>query len=951
MRYLVSLLFAALACLLSFSLLGQSPCSNQTSVTYQGYEYEIVEIGDQCWFAENCRYFPSVSPSSEMSETDLHYYVYDYEGTDLEEAKATANYEAYGVLYNWPAVMTAGICPSGWHIPSDGEWQTMEISLGMSESEAAGTGWRGTDEGYQMKSTSGWNDGGNGSNSIGFTGLPGGYKSSIAFDNKGLNGYWWSSSESDSNSWYRMLLSTTDNVARYPFYRYGGFSARCMTSDFLVSNGCIDPTASNYNPEATEDDGSCCYEDSFWEQVGPTIIGEAAGDLSGVSSSLSGNGNIIAIGASSNDGNGFLSGHVRIYENIGGSWIQIGQDIDGEGANEQSGTSVSLSSDGSIVAIGAPFNDNSNGPYAGHVRVYENIGGTWTQIGQDIDGEDVSGGISVSLNNYGNILAIGERQYGQNITGSSDGRVRIFENLAGSWIQWGQSIDAEGAYDQFGHSVSLDSDGNTVAIGARNNDGNGIDAGHVRVFENTGGFWTQIGNDIDGEAAGDGSGNALSISSDGNIVAIGGEKNDGNGNNSGHVRVYENIGGIWTQIGQDIDGEAADDESGYFVATANNGNIVAIGGQKNDGNGNNSGHVRVYENIGGIWTQIGQDIDGEVADDQSGRSVSLSSNGSIVAIGSIFNEGNGIQAGHVRVYEINTSCISGCTIEQACNFNPEATDDDGSCLFVGESCDDGDETTANDTVQDDCSCSGEAVSGCTYSVACNYNPEATVFDDSCYFVGESCDDGDETTANDTVQDDCSCSGEAVSGCTYSVACNYNPEATVFDDSCYFVGDPCDDNVASTGNDTYNDECECEGEALQGGCTYEAACNYDPEAEFDNNTCIFVGDPCDDGDPNTLDDEIQEDCECTGTPHMIVEELMALSVLIYPNPASNNLTIDLGDLSGMETSIKIFDSSSRLVFEKLSSATLLIDVSGFAKGMYSIDLATGEQVFRSQVVIE
>ena len=73
------------------------------------------------------------------NETDPYYYVNGYEGTDVTAAISTSNYETYGVLYNWPAVMTEGICPSGWHIPSDGEWQTMEISLGMSESEAAQT--------------------------------------------------------------------------------------------------------------------------------------------------------------------------------------------------------------------------------------------------------------------------------------------------------------------------------------------------------------------------------------------------------------------------------------------------------------------------------------------------------------------------------------------------------------------------------------------------------------------------------------------------------------------------------------------------------------------------------------------------------------------------------------------------------------------------------------------
>jgi uncharacterized protein (TIGR02145 family) len=196
-------------------------------VSHEGYDYSTVQIGDQCWFAENCRYLPEVSPSSEGSETEPFYYVYGYQGTDVA-AQATANYATYGVLYNWPAVMTEGICPSDWHIPTDGEWQTMEISLGMSDSEAAGGGFRGTDEGYQMKSFSGWNSGGNGSNSSGFNGLPGGYRYFGDFNSNGYGGYWWSASDAGSYSWLRRLDLSHDDVYRDYDNRYNGFSARCV---------------------------------------------------------------------------------------------------------------------------------------------------------------------------------------------------------------------------------------------------------------------------------------------------------------------------------------------------------------------------------------------------------------------------------------------------------------------------------------------------------------------------------------------------------------------------------------------------------------------------------------------------------------------------------------------------------------------------------------------------
>jgi len=206
--------------------LGFSVCGDD--INHEGYDYSTVLIGDQCWFAENSRYLPEVSPSSASSETSPLYYVYGYEGTDVAAAMSTSNYETYGVLYNWPAVMTEDICPSGWHIPSDGEWQTMEISLGMSESEAADTGWRGTDEGYQMKSTSGWNSGGNSSNSSGFTGLPGGSRYSGGFNSNGNLGYWWSASESGSVSWNRLLIDSGGDVNRDTNSRGSGFSARCV---------------------------------------------------------------------------------------------------------------------------------------------------------------------------------------------------------------------------------------------------------------------------------------------------------------------------------------------------------------------------------------------------------------------------------------------------------------------------------------------------------------------------------------------------------------------------------------------------------------------------------------------------------------------------------------------------------------------------------------------------
>ena len=190
--------------------------------------------------------------------------------------------------------------------------------------------------------------------------------------------------------------------------------------------------------------------------------------------------------------------------------------------------------------------------------------------------------------------------------GTAEQSVKIFvypkNDIIGTEIaqQIGSDIDGEADEDWFGYSVSLSADGKVLAIGARYNDGNSSDLGHVRVYENSNGIWTQIGADIDGEAVNDQSGFSVSLSADGKVVAIGARSNDGNGSDSGHVRVYENSNGTWTQVGTDIDAEASLDQSGFSVSLSADGKVVAIGARYNNGNGSDSGHVRVYENNDGI---------------------------------------------------------------------------------------------------------------------------------------------------------------------------------------------------------------------------------------------------------------------------------------------------------------------------------------------------------------
>ena len=409
---------------------------------------------------------------------------------------------------------------------------------------------------------------------------------------------------------------------------------------------------------------------SAWSQLGSDIDGEAANDQSGRSVSLSADGRTVAIGGQYNSGNGSWSGHTRIYSYSAGSWAQLGSDIDGEVANDESGNSVSLSADGRTVAIGAYKNDAGNAADddRGHVRIFSYNGTAWTQLGSDIDGEAANdqSGFSVSLSADGRTVAIGANQNDAgNASDDNRGHVRIYSYSAGSWAQLGSDIDGEAAGDESGYSVSLSADGRTVAIGALVNDSNGNNSGHTRIYSYSAGSWAQLGSDIDGEAANDLSGRSVSLSADGRTVAIGANVNDGAGSNSGHVRIFSYSSSAWTQLGSDIDGEAANDESGYSVSLSDDGRTVAIGAPFNDdGNAadDDRGHVRIYSYNGNAWAQLGSDIVGEAADDQSGQSVSLSADGRTVAIGGQYNSGNGSWSGHVRIYNIKSSYNTSDTI-------------------------------------------------------------------------------------------------------------------------------------------------------------------------------------------------------------------------------------------------------------------------------------------------
>jgi uncharacterized protein (TIGR02145 family) len=213
-----------------------------SSVEFNGHTYSVVEIGDQCWFAENLRttiyangdVIPAGLTDGEWTlTTSGATAVYgedsgcENSSPDFDACDEAQSLSEYGRLYNWYAVDDArGLCPSGWHVPTDGEWTDLENYISSQ-------GYSGT-EGTALKATYGWNGwwngGGNGTDDFGFSALPGGGRDGSfgAIGDAGVIGHWWSSSPSGGNAWFRLLANDGPGIYRFNGYPRNGFSVRCL---------------------------------------------------------------------------------------------------------------------------------------------------------------------------------------------------------------------------------------------------------------------------------------------------------------------------------------------------------------------------------------------------------------------------------------------------------------------------------------------------------------------------------------------------------------------------------------------------------------------------------------------------------------------------------------------------------------------------------------------------
>jgi gliding motility-associated-like protein len=416
---------------------------------------------------------------------------------------------------------------------------------------------------------------------------------------------------------------------------------------------------------------------------------------------------------------------VKVFDSYLNPPTLIGSEIDGKSAGDNFGRSIALSEDGTIMAVGSPYNDG-NGEKAGLVRVYKYNGTSWAQLGIDTQLQGAAAGdyfgSSVSLSGDGTIIAVGLPYH----TGesSNSGEVKIFKFESDSWSQLGATVippytpsgSSKAVSEQFGNDVRLSSDGKTLAVSDIWFDrSGGTNSGRVVVYRYDGISWSSIGD----EFALYGSNNdnlswGLSLSSNGNILAVGGHENDDAASNAGQVKIfeYDSANTEW-DLKSTLLGDSSNDKFGAAIDLNSSGLIVAVGSPYDKPDSFTAqGSVSVYGWNGTSYVILGSEIKGEHKFDYFGSHLSLDNEGSSLAIMAPGhdNQENSpyLKKGHVKVYNYEVSSwVQSADIDgaedanQSTGSNAESKGQrvflsgDGSVLAIGA--DENDGSTGTDS--------------------------------------------------------------------------------------------------------------------------------------------------------------------------------------------------------------------------------------------------------------
>ena len=359
------------------------------------------------------------------------------------------------------------------------------------------------------------------------------------------------------------------------------FSERGMSSDGLKIIGAnqLDPTADSKGTIQ-----AYSFNGNAWVTYGSLIEAQASEVGESAYSSIADmtdDGTRIFVGwkpyPSTN-----TEGFGKVYDYVNGDWSQVGDNIFGDNTDDQATRTGKISGDGTTIAHMGGYTDTASTRYC-KVRRYQSSTNTWNQIGSNIavalTNKNTDKTDCLAISQTGNIVAIGSNNDGT----SSQGAVRIYEYNSGtsSWSQLGSTILGENANDEFGISLDMNDDGTVIIVGAWKADDTGSNDGNARVFEYTNGSWTQVGSNIIPNTSDNDPvyfGNTVRVSGNGKFFAVSGyqSNNPAGQNQSGETRVYIREGNTFTQIINTIYGDQGD-FFGSQIFLNTDGTILAVG--------------------------------------------------------------------------------------------------------------------------------------------------------------------------------------------------------------------------------------------------------------------------------------------------------------------------------------------------------------------------------------
>ena len=382
-----------------------------------------------------------------------------------------------------------------------------------------------------------------------------------------------------------------------------------------------------------------------------------ASDFFGGAVSISNDGSTAIVGAKNEDPNNQSNaGAAYIFTRSGTTWSQQAKILAGDiGQNDTFGGAVSISSDGDTAIVGSP-REGTGGAYAGAAYIFTRSGTTWSQQ-RKIQASDKQGsdyfGEAVAISSDGDTVIVGAKNED---TGAMDaGSAYIFTRSGTSWPQQAklQASDRQQS-DYFGNSVSLSSDGSTAIVGSYLEDTGGTSAGSVYIFTRSGTTWSQQvkiqSSDIE---AGDRFGDKVAISSDGNTAIVGTYFHEDAGEiNTGAAYIFTRSGTTWSQQAKIKASDAEDsDNLAISVAISSDGNAVILGASGEDTGGSSAGAAYIFTRSGTTWSQQAKIQSSDVeAGDSFGRAVDISDDASAAIIGALYEDTGDSNVGAAYIF-------------------------------------------------------------------------------------------------------------------------------------------------------------------------------------------------------------------------------------------------------------------------------------------------------------